>query len=110
LTGNAFAGRVGASLLTAIGLPELIAATSAEYEDLAVHLATDEERLAGVKQKLARNRLTAPLFDTGGMAGHLESGYADLMARYQAELAPEHIHVSGGLRGAASRDKVGGRG
>ena len=94
LIGEAFAGRVGASLLRSIGLPELIASTPEEYEDLAVQLASDAPRLAEMKRKLAHNRLTAPLFDAGAMVRQLEAGYADIMDRYRAGLAPEHIHVS----------------
>jgi len=50
--------------------------------------------LAEMKRKLAHNRLTAPLFDAGAMVRQLEAGYADIMDRYRAGLAPEHIHVS----------------
>jgi predicted O-linked N-acetylglucosamine transferase (SPINDLY family) len=61
--GDTFAGRVGASLLTAIGLPEMIVATQEEYEATAIDLAANPDRLRALKEKLARNRLTAPLFD-----------------------------------------------
>ena len=70
--GEAFAGRVAASLLRAVDLPELIAASPAEYEDMAVNLATDTNLLDGVRQKLARGRASAPLFDTRTV--HEESG------------------------------------
>ena len=62
-TGEAFASRVAASLLNAVGLPELVANTPEAYEDLAVALATSPERLASLKRRLAENRATAPLFD-----------------------------------------------
>ena len=94
LIGQAFAGRVGASLLHSIGLPELIATTPEQYEELAVELASDPPRLAEMKRKLAHNRSAAPLFNTGAMVRHLEAGYAEIMDRYRAGLAPEHIHVS----------------
>ncbi len=72
--GEPLAARVAASLLTALDLPELIAATPLEYEELAVRLATDPASLVEIRQKLARNRLTAPLFDTPEYAGgHLEA-------------------------------------
>src|SRR5262249_14249844 len=62
--GNTFAGRVGASLLRAIDLPELVASSLAEYEAIALSLTRDPEALARVRTKLARNRSTQPLFDT----------------------------------------------
>jgi predicted O-linked N-acetylglucosamine transferase (SPINDLY family) len=95
--GNSFAGRVAASLLQAIELPELITTTTQQYEDLAVELLTHPRRLAEIKQKLARNRLTTPLFDTRSFARHLEAGYAQMLERYQAGLPPDHIHVAGGV-------------
>ncbi len=91
--GETFAGRVAASLLTAIGLPELIASTQDEYEELAVELAADPIRLARIRQRLAQNRLTAPLFDTVRFARHLEDAYTKMYERYRDDLPPDHIHV-----------------
>jgi predicted O-linked N-acetylglucosamine transferase (SPINDLY family) len=91
--GEGFASRVAASLLNAIELPELITATPAEYEDLAVRLAADPQHLAEVRQKLARNRVETCLFDTATFTRHLEAAYAKIYERYQADLPPEHIHV-----------------
>ncbi len=62
--GEAFPGRVAASLLTAIGLPELVTRSSEDYEARAIQLALEPATLAGIKSKLAANRLTTPLFDT----------------------------------------------
>ena len=67
--GETFAGRVAASLLKAVGLDELIAHSSEEYEALALKLARDASYLASIKEKLARNRVTAPLFDTPAQPG-----------------------------------------
>jgi len=94
LCGESFAARVGASLLAAIGLPELITSTPKQYEDLAVELATNGELMRDVKAKLLRNRLTAPLFDTGSFTTHLGSAYEMIFERYHAELPPDHIYVS----------------
>ncbi len=63
--GTTFAGRVGASLLHALGLAEMIATSSAEYEALALKLARDPGALAGLRRRLAANRPLAPLFNTG---------------------------------------------
>lgn len=91
--GGAFAGRVAASLLTALRLPELITANLEDYENLAVELALNPQRLAEIRQKLAEHRLTTPLFDTSLFAGYLETAYTKIHARCQAGLPPEHIDV-----------------
>jgi predicted O-linked N-acetylglucosamine transferase (SPINDLY family) len=91
--GESFPGRVAASLLTAVGLPELITSTAEQYEKLAVHLATNPQRLAQIRQRLASNRLQTPLFDTRAFIRHLEAAYARIHERYQANLLPEHIYV-----------------
>ena len=76
-----FAGRVAASLLHAVGLPELITETPDTYEAMAVALATNPERLAALKAKLAANRAAAPLFDTPRFARDIEAVYAKLAKR-----------------------------
>jgi predicted O-linked N-acetylglucosamine transferase (SPINDLY family) len=91
--GESFASRVAASLLTALGLSELIAATPRDYEELAFSLAGDPARLAGLKQRLAEHRRTAPLFDTTLYTRHLESALHTMHARRCAGVAPEHIEV-----------------
>jgi protein O-GlcNAc transferase len=95
LIGETFAGRVAASLLTAIGLPELIARTPEQYESMAIELATHPAALAAIRDKLARNRLGTPLFDTASYTRHLESAYATMYRRYQDGLGPDHIRVPG---------------
>jgi predicted O-linked N-acetylglucosamine transferase (SPINDLY family) len=91
--GEAIAGRVAASLLTAVGLPELITSTLQRYEDLAVDLAHDPERLAAIKRKLIDGRVTAPLFDTERFTRQFETGLSMVYERYQAGLAGEHLVV-----------------
>jgi predicted O-linked N-acetylglucosamine transferase (SPINDLY family) len=99
--GEGFAGRVAAGLLKAIELPELITATPAQYEDLAVQLAENPPQLTEIRQKLARNRLKTGLFDTARFTRHLEAAYAQVYERYQADLPPEHIYVES-IRSRAS--------
>jgi protein O-GlcNAc transferase len=93
--GETFAGRVGASLLHAIGLPELVTATPAAYEELAIELAHDTHRLATVRAKLALNRLRTPLYDTARYTHDLEAAYAAMMERHMAGLPPDHIRGLG---------------
>lgn len=91
--GETFAGRVAASLLHAIGLPELIASTQEEFEALAIELATRPHLLVRLKQKLADNRLTTPLFDTPLFTRHLEAAYTQMHERHHADLPPEHLYI-----------------
>jgi len=80
--GSQFAARVSASLLNSIGLSELIVNTQEEYEALVLELATDTNRLNALKSKLARNRLTKPLFDTKQYTRHFEMGLRQAYDRY----------------------------
>jgi predicted O-linked N-acetylglucosamine transferase (SPINDLY family) len=91
--GEGFAGRVAASVLSAIQVPELITVTPTEYEDLAVELAKNPRRLEEIRKKLARNRLETPLFDTRAFTKHLEAAYTEIHERYLANLPPKHIYV-----------------
>jgi len=93
--GESLAARVAASLLNAVGLPELITTTQEQYETLAIDLAANPRRLATIAEKLQRNRLTAPLFDTDLFARHLEDAYMQMYERHQAGLSPAEIYVAG---------------
>jgi predicted O-linked N-acetylglucosamine transferase (SPINDLY family) len=84
--GSTFPGRVAASALHAVGLPELVTQSLAEYAALALALARDPERLAALKSKLLRARDTAPLFDTARLARDLEAAYTAMWERQQAGL------------------------
>jgi protein O-GlcNAc transferase len=95
--GRTFAGRVAASLLTALEMPELITTTMQDYENLAAGLAQAPERLANIKRKLSDNRLATPAFDTGFFTGHIEAAYTLMYARHQAGLAPDHLVVASSL-------------
>lgn len=91
--GESFASRVSASLLRAVNLPDLVTATLTEYEQQAIGLARDAEKLAQIKQRLADNRLQAPLFDTPRYVRHLEAAYATMFERSRAGLPAADIHV-----------------
>ena len=80
--GQSFASRVAASLLTAIGLPELITATPKDYEELAIDLATNPPKLAAIRNKLMANRFTCPLFNTPLFAKNIEAIYTQIMEHY----------------------------
>ena len=94
MMGSSFASRVAASLLNAIGLPELITSSQEEYEALAIELASNPHKLIEIKLKLECNRLTAPLFNTPLFAKNIELAYIKMYERYQADLEPEHIYIN----------------
>jgi len=71
--GQTFASRVGASILTTAGLPDLIAASTDDYSKRLVELASSREALSGYHALLERTRATNPLFDTAGFARDWES-------------------------------------
>lgn len=91
--GNTFAGRVAASLLQAAGLPELVTTTATDYEALALELATSPANLNGIREKLALNRNTCPLFDTARFTRHIEAAYRAMWDRRIGDLPPDHIAV-----------------
>jgi predicted O-linked N-acetylglucosamine transferase (SPINDLY family) len=91
--GKAFPGRVAASGLYAVGLPELVTASLAEYEALAVSLAHDRTRLAAIREKLSRNRGSEPLFDTARYTRDLEAAYATMCERLQNGMPPASFSV-----------------
>jgi protein O-GlcNAc transferase len=94
LMGQSFASRVAASILNAIGLSELITDTQEEYENLAIELATNPEKLGELKKKLSRNRFTEPLFDTPLFTKHIEAAYTQMYELHNAGLEPDHINIA----------------
>jgi predicted O-linked N-acetylglucosamine transferase (SPINDLY family) len=82
--GETFAGRYAASLLQAAGVPELITHSLQEYEALLLKLATDADRLAAIRAKLAANRLTCALFDSVQFTRDLERLFQAMWADHRA--------------------------
>ena len=89
--GESLAARMGASLLTAVGLPELISYDRPAYERLAIELARQPERLSEIRGRLAAARGTAALFDTPRLARGLEALYLRMYHRQRLGLLPEHL-------------------
>jgi protein O-GlcNAc transferase len=92
--GASFQGRVAASLLHTIGLPELITHSLDEYFGCAAALASDPARLQDLRTRLAHNRTRRPLFDTRRFCRHLEDAYTTMWRRHEAGLSPESFTVS----------------
>ena len=91
--GSTFAGRVAASLLQAVGLPELITGSLPDYEALAIRLAEDPDDLARVRRKLRANLGTHPLFDADRFRRQIEAAYVEMHRRYLAGEPPADFHV-----------------
>lgn len=93
--GETFSGRVAASLLTAVGLPELIARDLEDYAGVALALAQDKTKLADIRAKLARQRETSPLFDSARYTRHLESAFTTMVEIARAGEPPRPFAVAG---------------
>jgi len=91
--GSQFDGRVAASLLETVGLPELVTQTLEGYEALALALARDPARLGNLRARLQEMRLTSPLFDTDRFARSLEAAYLRMMQVSRAGGMPEGFAV-----------------
>lgn len=92
-TGKTFAGRVAASLLTAVGLPELVTHSAEEYEALVLALARDPARLKALRDRLGQNRATSALFDTEKFTRDIEAAYRQMHDRRVAGQTPEGFAV-----------------
>ncbi|WP_176695486.1 tetratricopeptide repeat protein [Phaeobacter sp. B1627] len=104
LPGQQFAARVGASLLNAVNLPELIATDEADYKARALHLAQDPSALMALRSKLNVNRRTAPLFDAKSYTRSLEDAFDAVFDHWKADQPKTHVTVS-----AAPQPRKAGR-
>ncbi len=100
--GAGFPGRVAASILRAMALPELVTENLADYESLALALATDAPRLAALKQKLEANRKTTPLFDTARFTRNMETAFEKMreeFLKYNSAVIPGEPRFSAAREG-----------
>jgi predicted O-linked N-acetylglucosamine transferase (SPINDLY family) len=93
-SGDSYVGRMAGSLLHAIGLPELVAGSPAEYEALAVELARVPARLAELRRRLADNRARMPLFDMARYARDIEAAYTAMWDSWRSGGMPESFEVA----------------
>jgi len=96
--GHTFAGRVAGSLLNAIGLPELVTTSLADYERTALALARDRRRLNELRETLRRGREASSLFDISGFASALEAAYASMWRRWCGGERPASLAIGAALR------------
>jgi predicted O-linked N-acetylglucosamine transferase (SPINDLY family) len=91
--GQTFASRVASSLLRAVGLPELVTNSLADYEALALKLARDPAALKAIKNKLAANRTATPLFDSDRFRKNIEAAYEQMWQRHLLGEKPASFSV-----------------
>jgi predicted O-linked N-acetylglucosamine transferase (SPINDLY family) len=94
LIGKSFASRVAASLLSALGMNELITNSEEEYETLAISLAQQPDKLASLKKKIFMNVKHGPLFKTNVLVTHVENAYIQILNRKKLNLHPENIYIA----------------
>jgi len=82
LAGTTHVSRVGASLLSQIGLANLVAESSDRYISIAVSLANDRDRLAELRRTLRQRMATSPLMDGGQFARDVEAAYREMWRKW----------------------------
>jgi predicted O-linked N-acetylglucosamine transferase (SPINDLY family) len=92
-SGNTFAGRVAGSLLTAVGMPELVIGSLEEYEQTALALARSPQRLTALRQKLEHNRDASALFDLPKLTGNIEAAYARMWQTWLSGQKPAAFSI-----------------
>jgi len=94
LQGEHFVSRMSSSSLMAVGLSELVTTSLKAYEELAVELATNPDKVQAIRRMLARNRLTHPLFDTPRFVKNLENAYQTMWKTWTAGRLPQSFEVA----------------
>jgi protein O-GlcNAc transferase len=92
--GDSFAGRMAGSILTTLGVAELVTASLADYETLALQLAGQPERVHALRETLRKHRTRQPFFDTDRYRRSLESAYERMWERHAAGLPPAAFRVT----------------
>jgi predicted O-linked N-acetylglucosamine transferase (SPINDLY family) len=91
--GEHWVSRLASGLLRAVGLADCIVDNLDAYEALACELATQPDKLAELKARLARNRDTHPLFDIERLVRNLDAAYLEMWHRHQSGAAPRGFDV-----------------
>ena len=91
--GNGFASRVAASILKAVGLPELVVQNEKEYEGLILEIVNSPNKLLKIKEKLSFNKLSKPLFNYEIYISHLEDAYVQVFENHSKDKKFKTIHI-----------------
>ena len=81
-------------MLNALDIPELITHDENEYEQLAYQIATDKNKLKSIKNKIAKNILNKPLFNTKGYVMNLEKGFKSVYSLFLKGKKPETVYLN----------------
>ncbi len=91
--GDTFVGRVGASVLRAAGMPELVTTNLEDYEALALKLAHERPLIEALRRRLDSQRESAPLFDTDRFRSHIEAAFTTMWETWRRGEAPRNFSV-----------------
>lgn len=94
LIGNSFASRVGASILNALNMEELITNSENEFEDKAVNISKNPQKIKFIKEKLLINKIKTTFFNTKLYTKNLELAYLDIYKKNKKNLKPENIYIN----------------
>jgi protein O-GlcNAc transferase len=92
-TGESFASRMAGSLLTVLGLPELVTSDLPAYERRAIELIESPSRLAELRARLGESLVASPLYKAERFCRHLERAYRTMWERHESGLPPESFSV-----------------
>lgn len=93
IEGDRMSARVGSSVLRAIGMDELVTTSMQAYEELAIALATDSDRLFEIRKKIENSRDSCALFDTERWVRNLEAGFEEAQRKQDIGMPPVDIRI-----------------
>lgn len=93
LSGQTFAARVSESLLSTLGLPDLVMRNLREFEEKAISIGHSPEQISHYKERLARGKIESSLYKPSKLAAWLEKGLRMAYDRFENGLAPDHIVI-----------------
>ena len=93
MLGKSYQSRMGASILRAINLSELISHSFDSYESIAIELGNNTKKYNLIKEKLIKNKNIAPLYNSRLFSKNLESAYKVMIERYKKGLKSDHIYL-----------------
>jgi predicted O-linked N-acetylglucosamine transferase (SPINDLY family) len=94
ITGESFQSRVSTSLLKNLNIPELITSNIEDYENFAICLANNPEKLKEIRKKLLSSINSSNTFNAKIYTKNLEKAYLQTYDNYYKNLAPENIYIN----------------
>jgi len=94
ITGESFQSRVSTSLLKNLNMPELITSNIEDYENFAIHLANNPEKLKEIREKLLSSIKNSNTFNAKIFTKNLEKAYQQTCDNYYKNLSLENIYIN----------------